>query len=147
MKCPRCQGAELRHLDLGEREFIAVEHCPRCRGCWLDHRQLERLEAGVWSRVDGLDLASDEALSELLCPRCAASMTRVSPRDEPQLDIDRCPACHGLWLDHGEREALHEVAARDAAAHGGLATRPDGWSLLRWVTVRVADRWARTREE
>lgn len=147
MKCPGCGGPELRHLDLGEREFIAVEHCPRCHGCWLDHRQLERLEAGVWSNVEALGLTSAEALSDLICPRCATSMTRVQPEDHPEITIERCPACHGLWLDRGEIAPLHELVAEQVAAHGGLRERPDGWSYLRWVTYRLADRWQRTHEE
>lgn len=147
MKCPRCADKELSHLDLGQREFIAVESCPRCHGCWLDHKQLERLEAGVWSDIDELRLTSAEALSDLICPRCSARMARVNPEDHPELAIDRCPSCHGLWLDHGEFEPLHEIAARHAMEHGGLRERPDGWSYLRWVTYRLAERWEKTHEE
>ena len=147
MKCPRCSAQDLSHLDLGEREFIAVESCPHCRGCWLDHQQLERLEAGAWSRVEDLRLNSVEALSDVICPKCTTRTARVSPQDHPELNVDRCPSCHGLWLDHGEFEPLHELASEYAASHGGLHERPEGWSHLRWVSYRLAERWKITHEE
>jgi Zn-finger nucleic acid-binding protein len=39
------------------------------------------------------------------------------------LVIDRCPACHGAWLDGGELERLRDDVARDsmiAIARGAL---------------------------
>lgn len=147
MKCPDCAATELVREHLGEREAIDVDRCPHCHGCWLDAKALERMEAGVWSSVDALDLSVAEPLSARTCPRCAARLATVNPDDHRELAIDRCPSCHGLWLDPGELERLHEVAVQHAADHGGLHRRPDGWSRLRWATWRVAERWQRSHEE
>jgi len=147
MKCPLCRDKELVHLDIGARDLVAVMRCPACRGCWVDEVELEKMEAGVWSSVEDMRLSSVEALSELICPRCAARLVTVSPDDHPDLAIDRCPSGHGLWLDSGELARLHDVAVERAAEHGGLHDRPDGWSRLRWVTHRVAERWKRSHEE
>ena len=141
MKCPRCVASDLHHRDLGEREAIGVEQCSSCHGCWVDVAELERLESGTWSRVDDLRLTVVEALSELLCPRCSARMATMNPDDHAELAIDRCPTCHGLWLDAGELARLHVVAVEHVAAHGGLKQRPDGWSHLRWASYRVAEHW------
>ncbi len=147
MRCPRCGNPALHDTQQGRRDVIAVKQCPRCRGCWIGHHALEQLAQGVWSSVDSLQLTSAEALSELVCPECSAQLTRVNPSDHPELAIDRCPSCHGLWLDAGELEALHAIAAQAVAEHGGMRRRPDGWSYARWVTYRLAEQWRRSREE
>jgi Zn-finger nucleic acid-binding protein len=92
--------------------------------------------------VDDLRLTVAEALSDLLCPKCSARMATVNPDDHAELAIERCPSCHGLWLDAGELARLHEIAVTHAAAQSaGLHQRPDGWSHLRWASYRVAEHW------
>lgn len=43
------------------------------------------------------------------CPKCGAQMVE---QDLSGVKIDKCPACHGIYLDAGELEALvrHEKA-------------------------------------
>jgi Zn-finger nucleic acid-binding protein len=147
VECPSCGAGELRRHSFGERERLGVAACEACRGCWVEHADLERLEPGVWSHVDDLRFSTAEALSGLLCPHCGARLATVNPDDHRELAIERCPSCHGLWLDAGELSRLHEVAAQHVAEAGGLAERPDGWSRLRWITYRVAERWKQTHED
>lgn len=42
------------------------------------------------------------------CPRCAVALTEV---EHGGVRIDRCPNCHGVWLDAGELEQLTKRAA------------------------------------
>lgn len=146
MKCPNCGAEALDRRTLGERDALAVAACPTCRGCWIDRAALDRIEHGVWSEVEQLHFTTAETLSGLVCPHCAARLATVNPHDHSDLAIDRCPSCHGLWLDAGELSRLHEMAAQHAADAGGLEQRPDGWSRLRWISYRVAARWNRTHE-
>lgn len=47
---------------------------------------------------------SEDIKSKLIdCPKCHAHMVRSIQGD---LQIDRCPSCHGLWLDALERERI-----------------------------------------
>ena len=39
----------------------------------------------------------------LKCPKCGADLVTDDFRG---VQIDRCPDCHGLWLDAGELDAL-----------------------------------------
>ena len=37
------------------------------------------------------------------CPKCACEMMPISVQ---QVMVDRCPVCHGIWLDKTELEAV-----------------------------------------
>ena len=41
------------------------------------------------------------------CPRCAVDLTLEKHKG---IDIDRCPNCEGLWLDHVELDQLEDTA-------------------------------------
>lgn len=60
----------------------------------------------------------------MICPKCATEMEQVVYEE---VEVDRCPACKGIWLDAGEREALttpEAVAAIDSGdASSGNAVR------------------------
>lgn len=146
MNCPSCARSELIHVDLGERDFIGVDRCPSCNGCWLDVHELNRLHSDVWSSVEDLRLTTAEALSGVICPKCSVQMVTLNPDDHSELAVERCPSCHGLWLDSGELSALHEIAAQHVAEHGTLQHRPDDWSMVRWLAYRVAEEWKHIRE-
>ena len=45
------------------------------------------------------------------CPRDSKNL--ASERYEGEVLVDRCPSCHGVWLDKGELEAVQETLARD----------------------------------
>ncbi|HEX8069506.1 MAG TPA: zf-TFIIB domain-containing protein [Pyrinomonadaceae bacterium] len=49
------------------------------------------------------------------CPRCGVALTEV---EHAGVKIDRCPKCHGVWLDAGELEQLTK--------------RAEGW--FKWLT-------------
>jgi Zn-finger nucleic acid-binding protein len=47
------------------------------------------------------------------CPRDATALSTT--RYEGDIDVDRCPACRGTWLDRGELEAIQKTMERDHA--------------------------------
>ncbi|MFQ5551664.1 MAG: zf-TFIIB domain-containing protein [Gemmatimonadales bacterium] len=49
------------------------------------------------------------------CPKCGAGLETEAYH---HVDIDRCPECHGIWLDAGEIEAL--VGKDDDSFASGL---------------------------
>ncbi|MCC6996787.1 MAG: zf-TFIIB domain-containing protein [Deltaproteobacteria bacterium] len=40
----------------------------------------------------------------MVCPRCVASVLEERHRDGVEVDV--CPKCQGVWLDHGEMAKL-----------------------------------------
>lgn len=55
------------------------------------------------------------------CPVDGAMMTKAVAH---MMVIDRCPTCHGVWLDAGELDCLTAGAAREAM----LAIARGAWS-------------------
>ncbi len=58
---------------------------------------------------EGLDKLRAEMAAEAAaaaapkCPRCATALTEV---EHEGLKVERCPSCHGVWLDAGELDQL-----------------------------------------
>ncbi len=138
MKCPFCATA-LDHDDSAPRGSIPVDRCPACRGCWLDRSALEGVHDGVWENLEQIGVTASETFSDYVCPHCAAMLMRVSPDEHPELQVERCPSCHGIWLDNGELGKLTDVVVEYAEQHRTLHERPEGWSAIRWVLYRLAD--------
>lgn len=140
MQCPTCQTT-LEARDLSSQGFVKIDHCPSCRGCWLDVAALHDALPGVWSDVEEIEVTSAEVFSDMLCPHCAARLLTVNPEDHGDLSVERCSSCHGIWLDSGELRRLRNVLIEEAEHQGKLTERPPGWSKLKWVSYRVAERW------
>ncbi|MGE0353504.1 MAG: zf-TFIIB domain-containing protein [Gemmatimonadales bacterium] len=47
-------------------------------------------------------IAAERKSHYMKCPKCGADLVT---EDLHKVQIDRCPECHGLWLDAGEIDA------------------------------------------
>ena len=104
--CPQCREP----LVVVEFEGIEVDHCPGCRGTWLDGGELEliaELAGAPRGRLhEVLHAAGAGTRGGRRCPRCRRKMRVISLGTAPAVELDRCPAGHGLWLDAGELATL-----------------------------------------
>ncbi|MBI4610447.1 MAG: M48 family metalloprotease [Candidatus Rokubacteria bacterium] len=113
MDCPRCA----RRLDeVYAPEGVVVDFCSGCRGAWYDKGELVFLSKHPRRLKPLLETAllSPKA-SELACPRCRVPM-ETGGLGAPDLLVDRCRSCGGLWLDAGERARLDKAVATKLAA-------------------------------
>ena len=100
MRCPACDQA----MVILEYQGVELDHCVACGGVWLDAGELGLLLTGKpdapgdWALADG-------ASGRRRCPRCPQSMDTGHLPDS-RVEVDACPARHGLWLDRGELQAL-----------------------------------------
>lgn len=97
MKCPKCKGASLLPLELGD---ILLDRCEDCAGIWFDHGELEAvIGVGGAARLEPSDGVTDES-SGGPCPRCNVEMQPIAASQDPSrpVPVDRCPSCMGLWL-------------------------------------------------
>jgi len=53
-------------------------------------------------------------VAHMRCPKCGERL-RTTTRHE--VAVDECPACHGIWLDHGELERIAEREREGWIAH------------------------------
>ena len=111
LDCPRDRTplVEREHEIPGRNVF--ADHCPKCEGVFLDANELKRLTGArnvnqLITEYLGVDVGSD-----LVCPSCGGLMDDEHFQGTAaKVTIDVCTACHGVWLDKGELEA---VAALD----------------------------------
>ena len=105
MKCPKC-GRKLAAMKVRD---VEVDRCKSCKGIWCDHRELgELLGQSKWRLSK---LASSKEHDQLnrrraKCPRDETDLMRVSSAENPQVVLDSCPTCQGIWLDGGELDKL-----------------------------------------
>jgi uncharacterized protein len=60
--------------------------------------------------VEGPDLTST-----VTCPKCQVEMGRVHFQE---IEVDRCPKCHGLWFDLMEHEELKKLPGAETIDAG-----------------------------
>ncbi len=90
---------------------LEVDRCRRCGGIWLDCGEFEKLiELGSFY-VDNLEApaeAEPEINPERLCPKCRVRLKVMRYDKMPEVEVDVCPKCGGLWCDAGELKAVSE---------------------------------------
>jgi Zn-finger nucleic acid-binding protein len=112
--CPDCKEP----LVVFELEGVEIDHCLACGGTWLDPGELELLAEleGLQSSeiVKALDAAVSGKKSRRRCPRCRFKLRAVTLN---RIELDRCPRCHGLWMDRGEiREVISSCCKEEGEA-------------------------------
>ena len=132
LPCPRCAVAMAERTEAG----IRAHRCPVCEGMWIPGNDLPaaiRLEAAE----QGVQLAAVALLegpavpTDRTCPGCATVLERLAMRG---VEVERCPACRGVFLDYGEG-ALITKRVMAAAAQWGPAYE----ALQRLVRERFRD--------
>ena len=101
--CPKCGGSLEQVVCAG----IEVDRCLYCKGLWFDSLEAETLKAVKGS--ESLDIGDpntgsqlDKITEDMDCPRCEHRMTRMVDIDQHCIWYEKCPVCHGVWLDAGE---------------------------------------------
>ncbi len=89
---------------------------------WFDNRELDKVDESFEPADDALlNVAHDPApvmdtSARRACPRCPELVMMrhfVSVRRE--IEVDECPGCGGLFLDHGELAAIRNQFASQEA--------------------------------
>jgi Zn-finger nucleic acid-binding protein len=106
-RCPVCTSP----ADLIRYEGIPAYNCGSCGGYWLTRARfdaiLARRELQMPPAVQRKMIEIAEASNSretLWCITCGKRMIRESFKHWPEIQLDRCPDCDGLWLDRGELE-------------------------------------------
>ncbi|MBN1419579.1 MAG: zf-TFIIB domain-containing protein [Planctomycetes bacterium] len=101
MKCPQCSTLLVRAVRGG----VPIDGCLACGGTFVERpflRPAPNEESPASGSAPGGESYADRAIG---CPRCTTLMERERfPR--AGILIDRCPRCHGIWLDARDLEAV-----------------------------------------
>src|SRR5437870_617540 len=138
--CPRC-GDQLTNQAFGT---ISVDGCQGCGGLWFDYNELNGLvrdrQAGLMAveRAFNPALFSRSSGGEMKCPKCPdSSLYRFSFPHTPNVDLDACPTCKGIWVDDGELQKIAERLGTTQSTQIPLATgasQPLNREQIRTVT-------------
>lgn len=118
MRCPNCNEPALA-LEL---DGVEIDRCPACAGIWLDEEEIawlsDRSSGTSHSLTAALEKGPHGPKTKLRCPRCS----RVMRLDVlAAIELDRCPAGHGIWFDAGEIEAFLAAASEGESAVAAAA--------------------------
>lgn len=126
MDCPKCVG-RLQATSITERKTsslpqlagvgasfeLNVDKCFSCGGVWFDKGELDKYLSDQINVVDSPALGGglDEKLDKKsgYCPRCKVVMEKVPAPKLPDMTVDRCTKCHGIWLDSTEVDQLEKA--------------------------------------
>jgi uncharacterized protein len=117
LSCPKCKGRKLTPVSIDGTE---VDRCAECGGVWFDKGELgEALRHGggalapltappahEHSAGPCADHADDPDRRRGRCPRHAKVMIQTESLRVPDLTLETCPSCRGIWLDGGELSRL-----------------------------------------
>lgn len=118
MNCPACGHALTEITTSG----ITVDVCDGgCGGVWFDNYELDRVDEAHEPADDFLlGVVRDPApvmdtSARRHCPRCPdLVMMRHFVSVRREVEVDECPGCGGVFLDHGELAAIrNQFATRD----------------------------------
>lgn len=129
LTCPKCVGKPLAAVTIDGTE---VDRCPQCGGVWFDKGELgEALRHGggalapITAPPPGAPAAGPAAARRDdpdrrrgRCPRHAKVMIQTESLRVPDLTLETCPSCRGIWLDGGELARLR--AAKPGTPLGDL---------------------------
>ena len=108
-RCPICKI----QTTLIPYEGLRIQNCPGCGGYWLDAAKLDtvlkkreiEMPPEVQEKMLEIAAASDSKQA-LACMMCGTMMKKRPFRAVPEVVLDHCPKCGGVWCDKGELEKL-----------------------------------------
>lgn len=109
MDCPACK-AQLKKVST--RQGVIIDHCSACRGIWLDEGEIYMFSKKPRWMYQALQNGLLNARkSERACPHCEVKLEQGG-FVEPELLIDQCPDCKGLWFDDKELQQALKLGKR-----------------------------------
>lgn len=105
---PRCPVCKIQ-ADQIKYEGVTIYNCGSCGGHWVTQVRLDlilaRREVVMPDPVKQkmIEIADESnSTGRLWCMNCGKEMVKEQFKHWPDIQIDRCPKCAGIWLDRGE---------------------------------------------
>lgn len=97
---------------------VNLDVCGRCAGIWFDDEELKHLQAAGSGAMTQLDAQFTPQMERShrdsptkLCPVCpdGVAMEEYTYMYASPVNIDACPACHGIWVEEGELTIMENL--------------------------------------
>ena len=69
----------------------------------LEFERAKKVEKELKQKMLEDERSSIKELHYMRCPKCGMQLVEIDYRG---MKIDKCTECNGVWLDHGELEAI-----------------------------------------
>jgi hypothetical protein len=69
----------------------------------LEFERAKKVEEELKKKMLEDERSSIKELHYMRCPKCGMQLVEI---DYKGIKIDKCTECNGVWLDHGELEAI-----------------------------------------
>lgn len=113
MNCPKCN----EKMKTKRYKDVEYDQCARCEGLWFDALEAEELvEMKGAVDIDTGDPKTGAKLNktwEVKCPSCKIPMLPVHDLEQPHIQLEACPTCHGTFFDAGEFKDFCEETFMD----------------------------------
>ncbi len=129
-RCPRC-GRQMSAVGVGA---VRLDGCDGCGGVWFDGGELQAVAHSHSADLVAIeehwqpDEHTTRRREAAICPVCERVMVPFALHLAPDVTLDRCPECRGIWADEGELDALYRAGT---AAHPAGSTPPAAASRQR----------------
>lgn len=132
-RCPLCKT----QCDRISYEGVSIYNCGQCGGHWLSEARLDVIvnrrdyDMPEPVRQKMIEIAdASNTTRTLTCLTCGREMLKEQFKHWPDIQIDRCPKCNGIWLDRGELEKC-QIYWEHVQDH------PEQWERLDAVTRKA----------
>jgi Zn-finger nucleic acid-binding protein len=130
--CPRCASS------LVDRGFgsVTLDGCTCCGGIWFDIEELSKLTRDPATGMMEVERAFQPAVSgvettgKMECPKCALPLYAFNFPHTPDVQLDACRKCKGIWADDGELQKIAERVEAARPATRPMAQSPAGLNTL-----------------
>ena len=128
MQCPRC----IETMEAVSRDNLVAHSCLYCDGVWISAETLDAIGINLEQASQKKEGRIRQILStKRKCPSCPdATLAGLTFN---QVEVDRCPACGGVFFDRGELESAGLSLDKNANLDGVgkyLVTEGAFWALL-----------------
>ncbi|MEN7972920.1 MAG: zf-TFIIB domain-containing protein [Verrucomicrobiota bacterium] len=111
--CPKCR----EEMRPNQYKGVEYEQCKNCGGLWFDALEAEELvEVKDAAQIDTGDAKTGKKMNkkwEVTCPKCSTPMMPVHDVEQPHIQLESCPDCHGTFFDAGEFKDFCEETFMD----------------------------------
>ncbi len=89
---------------------VLVDGCNGCGGVWFDFQELNVVAQSAQlpyleSRFRP-NATNKPVLHNPICPVCNIDLVAFTFQHSPDIILDNCPQCRGIWADEGETQAI-----------------------------------------
>lgn len=104
--CPRC-ATPLEETRVGA---VLVDGCNGCGGVWFDYQEMNAV--ALTAQLDYLEARFQPSLPRKnlqhnpVCPVCKTDLVAFTFQHSPDVILDSCTQCRGIWADEGETQAI-----------------------------------------